>query len=252
MPVSNMNLIISNGKFLIFPKPSIFMNSKFVLILILVASVLVCCSGQEDVMNAETANEKFCGWSTFGNCSTDSECIRGGCNGEVCQSEFEEKVLTRCDDRDCYNPNFYSLSCLCVGKECQWVKYLDISPEEAHSLIQTNLNNPDFVIIDVRTPEEYLSGHIKNAINIDYNSEEFFERIEGLNKSKTYFVYCRSGHRSAEAVKVMKELGFIEVYNLKTGINGWKAIGLPVVKETPEPFLFSVQNPSLLLTSTFF
>jgi len=119
-------------------------------------------------------------------------------------------------------------------------------------LIQTNLNNPDFVIIDVRTPEEYLSGHIKNAINIDYNSEEFFERIEGLNKSKTYFVYCRSGHRSAEAVKVMKELGFIEVYNLKTGINGWKAIGLPVVKETPEPFLFSVQNPSLLLTSTFF
>ena len=49
----------------------------------------------------------------------------------------------------------------------------NITPEEVNTLIQENKDNPNFVILDVRTPEEYLSGHIENAVNLDYYSDTF-------------------------------------------------------------------------------
>ena len=106
----------------------------------------------------------------------------------------------------------------------------DIGVQEAFELIQSNQGNPDFVIVDIRTPEEFNEGHIENAVNTDFYSETFREELDKFDKSKTYFIYCRSGNRSGRAMPVMKELGFQEVYNLSAGIKEWIAEGLPVVR----------------------
>jgi len=106
----------------------------------------------------------------------------------------------------------------------------DIGVQEAYELIQHNQGNQDFVIIDIRTPEEFNEGHIENAVNIDFYSETFKKDLDKLDKNKTYFIYCRSGNRSGRAMPIMKELGFKEVYNLSAGIKEWIAEGLPVIQ----------------------
>lgn len=105
----------------------------------------------------------------------------------------------------------------------------DISPSEAYQLVQENLDNDDFIIIDVRTPSEYKEGHIKNAININYYDDDFQAKLSGLNKSKTYLIYCRSSSRSGNTLTIMEEIGFQRVYNLASGITGWEAEGYQTV-----------------------
>lgn len=106
----------------------------------------------------------------------------------------------------------------------------DITPQEAFTLIQENQNNPDFVVIDVRTPQEFTDGYIENAINIDFYSETFRDELNKLDKGKTYLIYCRSGGRSGNALNIMTELRFKEVYNMLGGILAWNAEELPTVK----------------------
>lgn len=106
----------------------------------------------------------------------------------------------------------------------------DISPVEAYDFITANQGNEQFVILDVRTTEEFADGHIENAINIDVNSGQFREDINKLNKDDTYLVYCRSGIRSDNARDIMEEIGFSNVYNMTGGILDWENEGLPVVK----------------------
>ncbi len=106
----------------------------------------------------------------------------------------------------------------------------NITSLEAYSLIQANAGNGDFIIIDVRTPEEYAGGHIENAMNVDYYSASFKDEINGLARDSTYLIYCRTGARSAGARDIMKELGFQNIYNMTGGITDWVAKGLPVVK----------------------
>jgi len=106
----------------------------------------------------------------------------------------------------------------------------NVTPREAFNLIQDNQNNPDFVIIDVRTPQEFAEEHIENAINIDYYSETFRDELNKLDKNQTYLVYCRVGRRSRNALDIMAELNFREAYNMLDGINGWKVEGLPITQ----------------------
>jgi len=106
----------------------------------------------------------------------------------------------------------------------------NITPPEAFALIQDNHNNPDFVILDVRTPEEFADGHIENAINLDYYSETFQDELDKLDKKKTYLIYCRSGKRSSNALNIAGELEFREAYNMLGGILEWQAEGLPLTK----------------------
>ena len=106
----------------------------------------------------------------------------------------------------------------------------DITSQEAFTLLQNNQDNPNFVVLDVRTPEEFGDGHIENAINIDYYSDTFRDELDNLDKSKTYLVYCRSGGRSANAMSIMAELNFKEAYNMLGGMIEWKAEELPTVK----------------------
>ena len=106
----------------------------------------------------------------------------------------------------------------------------NITPEEAYILIQENKDNPNFVILDVRTPEEFLGEYIENAINLDYYSDTFRDDLDKLDKNKTYLIYCRSGRRSENALNIMEELDFKEVYNMLGGITKWKSEGLPTTK----------------------
>ncbi|MBD0286473.1 MAG: rhodanese-like domain-containing protein [Flavisolibacter sp.] len=77
------------------------------------------------------------------------------------------------------------------------------------------------VVMDVRTAEEYASGHIPKSLNMDVQQENFTNRIQSLDKSRTYLLYCRSGKRSAKALNIMKENGFDKVYHLEGGITAW-------------------------------
>jgi rhodanese-related sulfurtransferase len=108
--------------------------------------------------------------------------------------------------------------------------FTDITVEEALDLIKANEGNPNFIIVDVRTPEEFAEGHIANAIMVDFRSDNFKEEIDKLDKDKTYLIYCRTGNRSRGALDIMVELGFREVYHLTSGIVGWLEEGLPVTK----------------------
>ncbi|WP_243668789.1 rhodanese-like domain-containing protein [Methanoculleus chikugoensis] len=87
--------------------------------------------------------------------------------------------------------------------------------------------DPTFVIIDVRRPDEYAGGHIPGAINID--STHLSEHLESLDPDGTYLLCCqRGGGRSAGAREVMEKAGFREVYDVKGGMSAWQAAGLPV------------------------
>ncbi|MCB0376106.1 MAG: rhodanese-like domain-containing protein [Sinomicrobium sp.] len=81
----------------------------------------------------------------------------------------------------------------------------------------------DAVIIDVRTLREFEEGHIPGALNIDiYMGQGFLDAIRRLEPSKRYYVYCRSGARSAQACLLMKQLGFNSAYNLLGGFLKWR------------------------------
>jgi len=105
-----------------------------------------------------------------------------------------------------------------------------ISTEFGYEMIQKNTGNPEFLILDVRTPAEYADGHINNALNIDVLEPTFRDSIEDQDRNNTYIVYCRSGNRSSKAVDMMDELGFQKVYNMTGGIVDWENKQYPVVK----------------------
>jgi rhodanese-related sulfurtransferase len=86
-------------------------------------------------------------------------------------------------------------------------------------------------LVDVRTPKEFETGHIKDAINIDFNNEDFKSELSTLDKSKPVLVYCRSGKRSAGAAEIMKEMGFTKIVGLDGGMISWEAANLPTSKE---------------------
>lgn len=106
----------------------------------------------------------------------------------------------------------------------------DISAADANDLIEQNRGKEGFVILDVRTPEEYEEGRIDGSENIDYYGDDFRERIEILDKDRTYLVYCRSDNRSGRVLKLMSDLGFKKVYNLIGGITRWQNEGPPVTR----------------------
>lgn len=105
----------------------------------------------------------------------------------------------------------------------------DLNVQAAMALIQKQMNNPAFKILDVRTSEEFESGHLAGAINIDWRSADFKVKVADLNKEGSYLVYCGTGIRSASAVQAMSDLGFKQLYNMEGGIVALIADGFPVV-----------------------
>lgn len=119
----------------------------------------------------------------------------------------------------------------CVAQETDTgdAIFEDVTPQEANTLIQLNISNADFVILDVRTALEFSVGHLEGAVNIDFYSETFQQDIDALAKDKIYLIYCRTDNRSGQVLDLMGELGFTEVYNMDGGIDAWDDGGLPVV-----------------------
>lgn len=102
-------------------------------------------------------------------------------------------------------------------------------PEEAHRLMQQHRHDPDFVVLDVRTPAEVATGHLPNAINIDFHHDAFPQQLRRLDPQKTYLIYCRRGVRSDRTLHLMQEIGFQNVHNLLGGTHRWQQAGLPLV-----------------------
>jgi rhodanese-related sulfurtransferase len=97
------------------------------------------------------------------------------------------------------------------------------------SEFSSKVTEAGIITLDVRTPGEFNEGHIEGAQLIDFQSGNFENEIATLDKSKTYAVYCRSGNRSGQAVKVMSDAGFSNLYNLNGGVIDWANAGLPLV-----------------------
>lgn len=76
-------------------------------------------------------------------------------------------------------------------------------------------------LLDVRTPEEFKSGHIGNAVNVDWYEDDFAAKAAKYDKSKPVFVYCKAGVRGKKAANKLAELGFTKIYNLEGGIDKW-------------------------------
>jgi rhodanese-related sulfurtransferase len=115
----------------------------------------------------------------------------------------------------------------CNSQEKKEASFVNINVEEFHKGIQKE----GVQLVDVRTPNEYSKGYIKNAILIDFFENNFKDiSTKKLDKSKPVYLYCRSGGRSARAAKMYKDAGFTKVYNLLGGINAWSAKGLKIEK----------------------
>lgn len=88
---------------------------------------------------------------------------------------------------------------------------------------QRLMTKKNTVLLDVRTPDEYKAGHIPGSLQIDVlKVGDFKKQVSGLEKTKTYLLYCHSGKRSKQALTLMKEAGFTKLYDLEGGFSNWK------------------------------
>ena len=95
---------------------------------------------------------------------------------------------------------------------------VDLNSEEFSNKLKEDGNA---VLLDIRTPSEYNQGHIPNALLMNIYDPSFADDIQQLDKSKSYYLYCRSGNRSYHAGTLMMQFGFKKVYNLSSGILDW-------------------------------
>jgi rhodanese-related sulfurtransferase len=105
--------------------------------------------------------------------------------------------------------------------------YPVLSPSAAREMIGKRSGDSGFVLLDVRTPKEFNEERIGGAVMVDYLSPSFRDEVAKLDRGKMYLVYCRTGHRTNGALKVMRELGFPNVYEFTGGITKWKEAGFP-------------------------
>ena len=92
-----------------------------------------------------------------------------------------------------------------------------VSPDDFFDTLEKRSAEGSTVILDVRTPGEFQAGHAPGAVNIDFYSPDFQQKLSELDKDSSYFIYCNSGNRSGQTLKPMEKLGFVEVYDLQGG-----------------------------------
>jgi rhodanese-related sulfurtransferase len=96
--------------------------------------------------------------------------------------------------------------------------------------LRTELATGTVQLVDVRTPQEWGTGHIADALHIDWFDDDFREHVAKLDKDRPVRVYCAAGGRSEDARELLREMGFKDVKDLDGGISAWKKAGAPVVK----------------------
>jgi len=89
--------------------------------------------------------------------------------------------------------------------------------------------DPDAILLDIRTPDEFAGSHLDDAVNIDFLAPGFEQRVSTLDRDLPYVIYCASGNRSGSALDVFRRLEFTDVVDIEGGIASWIEAGLPVV-----------------------
>ena len=101
-----------------------------------------------------------------------------------------------------------------------------VAPADAAEVI---VDDPaGLVILDIRTLEEFNEARLADAIMVDFYADDFADQLDQLDKDVPYVMYCRTGNRSSDAVETMKDLGFVEVYEIDGGIVNWFEQGYPI------------------------
>ena len=125
------------------------------------------------------------------------------------------------------------LACLAVGSMSFVVRAADTPAAVKHVDAvgaKKLVDEKKVVVLDVRTPKEFASGHIAGATNIDFNSKDFEKRVSELDTNKAYLVHCAAGGRSTRCLPILEKKHFNLIYHLDGGINGWERAGNPVEK----------------------
>jgi rhodanese-related sulfurtransferase len=120
-----------------------------------------------------------------------------------------------------YMGGIVAVGLLCTSVIALGASATPVSVEQARQLLSGHANDPSFVVLDVRTPAEFSSGHLPGAVNLDALAKGFESRLSGLDPGKGYLVYCRTGNRSQKAVAAMERMGFRSIYHMQDGILGW-------------------------------
>lgn len=119
--------------------------------------------------------------------------------------------------------------------------------KEFYNKIETN---KEAQLVDVRTPDEFLNGHLVNAMNIDWKADDFEEKSKALDKNRPVYVYCMSGPRSTAASKKLQEMGFKNVYIMEGGMMKWRIADLPEIKKSTTAGMSLAQYNELLKSET--
>ena len=136
----------------------------------------------------------------------------------------------------------YALIIFAVGVACQQSTAASGDIVESNSAIQksplvtpdefqSKMSEPNTIVLDVRTPGEVAQGVISGAQVIDFKDSDFKQKLAGLDKDKTYLVYCAAGGRSKSTQDLMSQMGFKDVYDLKGGIRAWNKEGKEIVQQ---------------------
>lgn len=117
---------------------------------------------------------------------------------------------------------------------CFYISCINTNSQTIESIealaFKTKITEIEGLIIDVRTPEEFSSGYIAEATNIDFYANDFDQKLNIIGKDQPIYIYCRSGGRSLSAAKKLEKLGFRKVYNLIGGIGSWNSAGYKINK----------------------
>ena len=121
-------------------------------------------------------------------------------------------------------PLAYLLSSACSTKKDPNVTNQDFQFTNLNAVDSAKFlnENPKVVVLDIRTPAEFIQGHIPNALNIDYKADNFEMELGKLDRNTTYLMHCRSGRRSSNSFDTFKKLGFKNIVHIDDGILGWK------------------------------
>ena len=131
---------------------------------------------------------------------------------DLCENRSDMKI---------FQCNLFAFVLTFIFLSCSAQTKMELTAEEFEKALSSKASPQ---VLDVRTAEEYNSGHIKNALLADWREEtEFSRRISFIDKDKPVFVYCLGGGRSSAAAAKMRGLGFQQVFELKGGINAWKS-----------------------------
>ena len=122
---------------------------------------------------------------------------------------------------------FFNISLAgCKTQESKPASITNVTADEVYKMLSSN---KDYFILDVRSKEEFDSGHIEGAYLIPVSELE--NRLAELPQDKPIIVYCRSGSRSTSAANILLEKGFKEIFNMTGGITEWQSKGFPVIVE---------------------